>query len=146
MLLSKRFPFWDIERTLDEMNRVFDVFGGPLGLRSMPSGTFPALNVYDGGDKLVVTAETPGVEAKDIEVNVVENSLTLSGKRHGESEDKDVQYYRRERFDGEFSRTITLAEKVNPDGAKASFKNGILTIELPKAEETKPRSIQVHVN
>ena len=143
MLLSKRFPFWDIERTLDEMNRVFDVFGGPLGLRSMPTGAYPALNVLDGGDKLIVTAEVPGVEAKDIELNVVENSLTLSGKRNGQPEGKDVQYYRRERFCGEFARTITLAEKVEPDGATASFKNGVLTIELPKAKESKPRSIQI---
>jgi len=143
MLLSKRFPFWDIERTLDEMNHVFDVFGGPAGPRSMPTGTFPALNVYDAGDKLVVTAEAPGVEAKDIELNVVENSLTLSGKRNGQPENKDGRYYRRERFCGQFSRTISLAEKVNPDKATAQFKNGILTIELPKAEEAKPRSIRI---
>ena len=144
MLLSKRFPFWDIERTFDEMNRVFDVFGGPLGLRSMPAGTFPALNVYDAGDKLVVTAEVPGVEAKDIELNVVENSLTLSGKRNGRPEEgKEAQYYRRERFSGEFKRTITRAEKVDPEGVAAHFKNGVLTIELPKAKETRPRSIQI---
>lgn len=146
MLLSKRFPFWDIERTVDEMNRVFDVFGGPLGLRSMPGGTFPAMNVYDAADKLVVTAEAPGVEAKDIELNVVENSLTLSGRRSENAEDKDRSYYRRERFDGEFTRTITLPEKVDPDGVTAQFKNGILTIELPKAKEAKPRSIQIKVN
>ena len=143
MLLSKRFPFWDIERTFDEMNRVFDVFGGPLGLRSMPAGTFPALNVYDGGDKLVVTAETPGIAPKDLELNVVENSLTLSGKRNGQAEDKDGRYYRRERFCGEFTRTITLAEKVNPDGVQACFKDGVLTIELPKAKASQSRSIQI---
>jgi HSP20 family protein len=143
MLLSKRFPFWDIERTLDEMNRVFDAFSGPAGLRSMPVGAFPALNVYDAGDKLVVTAEMPGVDPDDIELNVVENSLTLSGKRNGQPEGDGLQYYRRERFAGQFSRTIALAEKVNPDAAKATAKNGILTIELPKAEDAKPRSIKI---
>ena len=143
MLLSKRFPFWDIERTLDEMNRVFDAFSGPAGLRSMPVGTFPALNVYDAGNKLVVTAEAPGVDAKDIELTVVENSLTIGGKRNGEPSGNDLRYYRRERFSGQFSRTISLAEKVNPDAVKASCKNGILTVELPKAEAVKPRSIQI---
>jgi HSP20 family protein len=143
MLLSKRYPFWDIERTLEEMNRVFDVFSGPVGLRSMPVGTFPALNVYDAGDKLVVTAEMPGVDPKDIDLNVVENNLTISGKRDAAPEDQQVQYYRRERFSGQFSRSISLAEKVNPDAVKATYKNGILTIELPKAQEAKPRSIKI---
>jgi len=143
MLLTKRFPFWDIERTLEEMNRVFDVFSGPLGLRSMPAGTFPAMNVYDAGDKLVVTAEAPGVETKDIELNVVENSLTLSGRRTAQPEEKERNVYRQERFEGEFSRTLTLPEKVDPDAATAHFKNGILTIELPKAEVVKPRSIKI---
>lgn len=143
MLLAKRFPFWDIERTLDEMNRVFDVFGGPLGLRSMPAGAFPAMNVYDAGDKLVITAEVPGVETKDIELNVVENSLTLSGRRTAQAEEKDRNVYRRERFDGEFSRTLTLPEKVNPDGVSAQLKNGILTVDLPKVHEAQPRSIKI---
>ncbi len=143
MVLSKRFPFWDIERTLDEMTRVFDAFGGPAGLRSMPTGTFPAMNVYDVGDKLVLTAEAPGVNPDDIELNVVENSLTLSGSRNGEPEGDSLRYYRRERFAGQFSRTITLAEKVNPDAVKASCKNGILTVELPKAAEAKAKRINV---
>lgn len=143
MLLSKRFPYWDIERTLDEMSRVFDTFSGPTGLRSMPVGTFPALNVYDAGDKLLVTAEAPGVDPKDIELSVVENSLTLSGKRNGEPSGENLRYYRRERFAGQFSRTIALAEKVNPDAVKAEYKNGILIVELPKAEETRPRTIKI---
>ncbi len=143
MLLSKRFPFWDVERTLDEMNRVFDAFSGPMGLRSMPAGTFPALNVYDAGDTLIVTAEVPGVDPKDLELNVVENTLTLTGSRNGKPEDKDARTYRRERYSGQFTRTISLAEKVDPDGVKAHCKNGVLTVELPKAKETKPRSIAI---
>lgn len=144
MLLTKRFPFWDLERTLDEMNRMLDLFAGPLSLRSVPAGTFPPINVYDASDKLVVTAELPGVEPKDLELTVVENSLTLSGKRQTEpAGNGEPNYYRRERFNGEFSRTITLPEKINPDAAAAKFANGILTIELPKAQEAKPRSIAV---
>lgn len=144
MLLTKRFPFWDIERTFDEMNRMLDAFVGPLGLRSAPVGTFPPVNVYDADDKLIVTAELPGVEPKDVELTVVENSLTLSGKRQTEpAGDNERNYYRRERFSGEFNRTITLPEKINPDAAAAKFANGILTVELPKAQEAKPRSIPV---
>jgi HSP20 family protein len=109
----------------------------------MPAGTFPALNVYDAGDTLVVTAEVPGVDPKDLELNVVENTLTLTGSRNGKPEDTEQRYYRRERFSGQFTRTIALAEKVDPDGVKAHYKNGVLTVELPKAKEAKPRSIAI---
>lgn len=143
MLLTKRFPFWDVERMFDEMSQVFDTLGGPLGLRSVPAGAFPALNIYDAKDKLVVTAEVPGADPAKLELTVQENSLTLSGQRNGDISDENVRYYRKERPNGQFSRTITLSEKVDPAGVKATSKNGILTIELPKAQAAKSRSIAI---
>jgi len=143
MLMTKRFPFWDMERMADEMNTMFNIFGGPLGLRSAPAGAFPALNVYDDKDKLVVTAEIPGIDPAKLELTVLENSLTLAGKREDETQTEDHQYFRRERTVGEFKRTITLSEKVDTTAVTASYKNGILRIELPKAQVAKARAIEV---
>lgn len=140
MLLTRRIPFWDVERMFDEMSQVF---GGPLGLRSVPAGAFPALNVYDAKDKLVVTAEIPGLDPAKVELTVQENSLTLAGERNGDATEENLRFYRKERPTGQFSRTITLSEKVDPAGVKAASKNGILTIELPKAQAAKSRTVAI---
>jgi len=145
MLLTRRLPFWDMERMFDEMSDVFGTMCGPLGLRSVPAGVFPALNVYDAKDKLIVTAEIPGVDPAKLELTVQENSLTLAGQRNGDTDtvDDKTRYYRKERPGGQFSRTITLSEKVDPAGVKASSKNGILRIELPKAQAAKSRTVTI---
>jgi HSP20 family protein len=140
MLLTRRLPFWDVERMFDEMSQMF---GEPLGLRSVPAGAFPGLNVYDAKDKLVVTAEIPGVDPAKLELTVQENSLTLTGERNDDAADENVRFYRKERPSGQFSRTITLSENVDPAGVKASSKNGILTIELPKAQAAKSRTVTI---
>jgi HSP20 family protein len=140
MFMTRRYPFWDVERMFDEMSQVF---GGPFGLRSVPAGAFPAINVYDAKDKLVVTAEIPGVNPAKVELTVQENSLTLTGQRNGDSTDESVRFYRKERPIGQFGRTITLSEKVDPAGVKATSKNGILTIELPKAMAAKSRNVTI---
>jgi len=144
MLLAKRFPtFWNVENALDEMSRVFNMFDGPFGFRSMHSGGFPAINLYDNQSELVLTAEIPGVKLEDIELSVVENSVTLSGKRNGVQVDDKTRYYRQERPTGEFRRMITLNEKIDPDGVSAEYKDGILTVHLPRVKAAKPRSIEI---
>ncbi len=144
MLLARRFPMMlDFERTLDEMNRVFDMFDAPLGLRSMPRGTFPAVNLYDNETELLLTAEIPGVKIDDIGLSVTENTITLTGKRNGVQENKKGRWYRQERVMGQFERTITLAEKVDSAKATAEYKDGILTVHLPKVKVTAPKSIEV---
>jgi len=144
MLLAKRFPtFWNVENALDEMTRVFDMFEGPFGIRSMHRGGFPAVNLYDNQSELVLTAEIPGVKLEDIELSVVEDSITLSGKRNGVQTGDNVSYYRQERPTGEFRRVITLNEKIDPDGAKAEYKDGVLTVHLPRVKAAKPRSIEI---
>jgi HSP20 family protein len=143
MFMTRRNPFWDMEQMVDQMQRAFDVFGGPLGLRSVPSGVFPALNVYDAKDKLVVTAEIPGVDPTKLELTALENSLTLSGTRPSEQIANAKQAYRQERPAGDFKRTLTLSEKVDPAGITATYKHGILKIELPKAKVTQARTIAI---
>ena len=85
--MNPRFPFDHIERTLNEMNRVFDILEGPIGLRSMPRGTFPAVNVYETDDEYLLRADLPGVDPKDMDLSVAENTVTLTGKREDEQED-----------------------------------------------------------
>lgn len=143
MFITRRFPFGDIERMLDQFNQVFDTFGGPLGLRSVPSGAFPALSLYDAKDKLVLTAEIPGVDPAKLELDVQENSLTLAGKRESEKHDDKKNFYRQERPFGEFRRTITLGEKVDPSRVAATCKHGILRVEMPKLQAARAQTIQI---
>lgn len=140
MLLDRRL--WDFDRTFDEMARMFDMFERPLGLRSVPRGTFPAVNVYDENEKYLVSAELPGVKVEDIDLQVVENTLTLQGKREGMPENGS-RFYRHERPAGTFKRTIALNEKVDPEGVKAEYRNGLLKISLPKVKKAEPKSITI---
>jgi HSP20 family protein len=143
MLLSKRLPFWDFEKAFSDMTKMFDAVEGPLSIRSMPRGTFPAINIYDNEKAILLTAEIPGLTAEDIELTVVENSVTIKGNRQDANSDENEKYYRRERPQGEFNRTISLPEKVDPEAVTAEYKNGILTITMPRVEKDQPRKITV---
>lgn len=143
MLLDNWFPFFDVEKTLAEMDRMFDAVGRPLGLRSVPRGTFPAINVYDEGDAAVLTAELPGVEPEDIELTVQGETLTLKGRRC-ETPGEKSRVYRRERPQGEFMRTVTLPAPVNADKVKAEYRNGLLRVHMEKAAEAKAKKIEIH--
>jgi len=142
MLLNSWFPFFDVAKTLDEMDRMFGMSGAPLGLRSVPRGTFPAINLYDRGDSVMLTAEIPGVKTDDLDLTVLNDSVTLKGQRNNAAAENE-RYYRRERPNGSFSRTITLPDPVNPDSVKAEYKNGVLKVTMSKAEEAKAKKIQI---
>ena len=142
MLLNSWFPFFDVAKTLDEMDRMFGTRGAPLGLRSVPRGTFPAINVYDRGESVVLTAEIPGVKTDDLDLSVLNDSVTLKGRRNGSAGEKD-RYYRRERPTGSFSRTITLPDPVDPDSVKAEYNNGVLKVTMSKAAEAKAKRIEI---
>ena len=114
-------PFFDVEKTLNEMDRIFNAVGRPLSLRSVPRGTFPAVNVYDRGHEAVLVAEMPGVNSKDVELTVVGDTVTLQGRRE-EQPGEDEQYYRRERPMGSFTRTVTLPVAVNQPKSLAGRK------------------------
>ena len=143
MLLSRKIPFPDIDRALEDMTSMFDIFSGPLGLRSVPRGAFPAISISDTEDALIVTAEIPGINPDDIELSVLENSINIKGSRNVDQPAQGQRYYRRERPAGEFDRTVSLAEKVDPEAVTASCKNGILTVKMPKAKKTKARTISI---
>ncbi|MFC1652448.1 Hsp20/alpha crystallin family protein [Planctomycetota bacterium] len=142
MLLNNRFSFYDMDKMLDEMDRLFNAVNRPLGLRSVPRGTFPPVNVYDKGDHSVVVAEIPGIDPEQLELTVLNDTVTLSGERFAEDQ-KDTHVYRRERAVGEFSRTINLPDAVNPDSVSAEYKDGILRVTMAKAEAAKARQIPI---
>jgi HSP20 family protein len=142
MVFDTWSPFFDVQKTLDEMDRILDAVGQPLGLRSVPRGTFPAINVYDQGNSAVLTAEIPGVKAKDLELIVVGDSVTLKGQRRDEPAENE-RYYRRERPVGSFERTVTLPTAVDPDSVKAEYRDGVLTVRMEKEEKAKARKVEI---
>ncbi len=126
-----------------EMTRLLDAFGAgmlrpPLATREV----FPALNIWDAGDRIAVEAEVPGISKDDLEVYAAGNELTIKGRRKP-LEGQNLVYHRQERGTGEFTRVVTLPVDVNADAVEAVVQNGVLTVHLPKAEEAKPRKIAV---
>ncbi len=133
-------PFNDIDRIRREMFRFLDAFPG--GREQPSSGVFPAINVSQDRDSFYVRAELPGVKAGDLDVSAVNRTLTISGTRHA-PEEKGVSYHRKERIDGEFSRSVTLPGDFDNEKVGAQLTNGVLTVTLPKPEAVKPRQISV---
>jgi HSP20 family protein len=106
----------------------------------------PALDVHEDKDNYVVKAELPGMKKEDIEVSLNDGALTISGERKSETRNNDAAVYRSERFFGRFQRTVGLPTTVAADKIQAAYKDGVLTVTLPKAEEAKPRKIDVSFN
>ncbi len=139
----ENWPFFDVEKTLEEMDRFFDSVNRPLGLRSVPRGTFPAINVYDQDGALTMTAEIPGITAEDLDLSVMQDTVTLKGRRKESDDPEGTRVYRRERIGGEFARTLTLPAAVNPETVNAEYKNGVLTVRMEKAAEARAKKIKI---
>jgi len=136
-------PFEEMER----MRGLFDSLfrdTGVADIRAMPRGTFPTLNVGTTEEAVTVYVFAPGVDASDIEVNIEGNVLTLSGTREPAEGDSERNYYRRERFVGEFRRSITLPDGLDGDRTEARMQNGLLVLTLPKRQEVQPRRITIN--
>ena len=138
-------PMGSLQR---EMNRLFedffsrDFFVEPF--RGM--GEFrPAMDVSETDDMIVIKAELPGLESRDVEVSLNGDVLTLKGEKREEKEEKTKSFHRVERSYGSFERSVRLPAGVKPDKVDASFKNGVLTVQLPKAEEAKRKSVKINV-
>jgi HSP20 family protein len=131
----------------DEIDRLFEVPLSELTRASqLLSGWTPALDVYEDKDNVYVRAELPGMKREDIDLSLHNGSLSISGERKSEGKYKDAEVYRSERFFGRFQRTVTLPTLVAADKVKAQYQDGILTVTLPKAEEAKPKHIDVNVS
>jgi len=143
--MSTWSPFDRLASLRDEMDRLFD-FNYPSRDTGLFSGWSPALDLYDDKDALVVSAELPGMKKEEINISLHENVLTISGERRHERENKEGETFRSERYFGKFQRSVSLPTKVQVNGVKASYKDGILMVQLPKAEEAKPKQIEVNVD
>jgi HSP20 family protein len=129
----------------DEVNRLFD-FSWPSRDSGLFSGWSPALDVFDDKDNLVVKVELPGLKKDEINLSLHDGVLTISGERKREHETKDGDAFRSERYFGKFQRSVTLPTAVDSTKVKATYKDGILSVDLPKAEEAKPKQIAVNVS
>jgi HSP20 family protein len=137
------WPAFDQLTTIrDEINRLFE---SPLdnGASDVFNTWAPALDLYEDKDNLIVTAELPGLKKEDIDLALHDNTLTISGERKDEKKYEGSQTSRQERFFGRFTRSLALPKQVNPGKVKAAYKDGILSVTLPKSDEAKPRQIEV---
>ena len=143
--LSNWTPFDRLSTLRDEMNRLFD-FSWPSRDTGLFSGWSPALDVYDDKDNFVVSCELPGMKKEEIDLSLHDGMLTISGERKHENGGADGEAFRSERYFGRFQRSVTLPSLVDASKVTASYKEGVLTIQLPKAEEAKPKHIDVSVS
>ena len=104
----------------------------------------PVVDIYDNDNNIIIKAELPGMDKKDIVIDLKDRVLTLKGERSFENEVKEENYHKRERAFGKFNRAFTLPVGLNPDKIKADFKDGVLKIDIPKPEEEKPKQITIH--
>lgn len=136
--------FQEVERLHNEMNRLWErVSGSGTAPETLP--VFPPVIVSEDDDYYYVRAEMPGVEARQLDLSVVNDQLILRGERKTAQEGEKINYHRREREEGIFRRVIALPSRVNNERVEARTKNGILTIKLAKAEEVKPRPVEIQV-
>ncbi len=136
-------------RVFPEVSRLFEDFFNDLPwMSSMPrvEGWVPAVDILERDGNLILRAELPGMNEKDIDVKLEGNILTLKGERKLDSEEKKHNYHRVESYYGSFTRSFTLPDTVDTDKIKADYKNGILTISIPQRPEVRPREIPVSVN
>lgn len=138
-------PFGEMVTLRQAMDRLFeDSFVSPLTLRTYNGeAAAPALDVHETGDEIVVTAALPGLKAEDVDITITGQTLSIRGEFKADEEVNRDQYLYRERRYGTFHRQLQLPVRVQGDAATATFEDGILKLAIPKAEEVKPRQIQV---
>ncbi|MBI5266267.1 MAG: Hsp20/alpha crystallin family protein [candidate division Zixibacteria bacterium] len=131
----------------NELDRLFENIWGTPALRTECDCDFsPRVNIEETNDHLLLTFELPGMDKKDIKVQVKDRVLTVSGKRELKNETKEGNTVRSEIWSGLFSRSFTLPESINPEKIAADYKNGLLEVRMDKLEEVKPKEIEVKVS
>ena len=151
MAIVRFEPFRDLVSLQERMNRLFDDsfrgLGRPASEEDWALGGAwaPSVDIYEQEGSIVLKAEIPGVDPKDVDIRVENNVLTLSGQRKLDNEVKREHYHRVERAYGRFSRSFTLPNVVDTASIKAEFKEGLLRVVMPKREEAKPKQISISV-
>jgi HSP20 family protein len=135
--------FDEFSRMEREMDELFGQWPWPMGLRATARGAFPAVNVGSTPDQLEVYLFVPGVDPQSLDISIQQNLLTVSGERRQPAEE-NATFYRKERFEGEFRRIITLPDDVDPERVDAHCRDGILRVTVQRREAAKPRQIEIH--
>ena len=146
MAVIKWDPFRDLNILQDRMNRLFEDAERGIRRSEEPASTTiwsPAVDIYETEGEIVVQAELPGMDRKDISLNLENNVLTIRGDRQFKKETKEDNYHRIERSYGGFSRSFSIPTSVDEDKIRADYKDGVLRIALPKKEQAKPKQIQI---
>jgi len=142
-------PFGEFSTLQERMNRLFEdlIPATRKSEEELNTGTFyPSVDIYEGEKDITLKAELPGIDKKDVHVEINDGVITLRGERKIEKEVKKENYHRTERSYGTFNRSFTLPTTVDSGKVKANYKDGILEVTLPRKEEAKPKSIPVEVN
>lgn len=137
-------PLAQLDTLRNEINRIFEAPFAGHGASEAFNSWAPALDLYEDKDNLVVTAELPGMIKEDIDISLHDGALTIAGERKEEKQYGEKETQRAERFYGRFQRTVTLPKAVSPGDVKAAYKDGILTVTLPKAPEARPQQIAIN--
>lgn len=137
---------WDLFDLRTDLDEIFDeLMESPFFSAPSLAVGFPPVDIAETESEVIAKVEIPGVDPKDLEVQVTEDNLTIKGEVKDEWEEKDVGYYARERYYGTFERTLPLPAKVKQDEVKAQYRDGILNITLPKVEPSKPKAKKVEI-
>src|SRR5215470_16867557 len=146
-VLTRWDPFRQFNTLQNQMNRLFqENFGQPGREESLATSIFsPAVDVYEDDHNITLKIEVPGIDEKDIDIRVENNTLTVHGERKFEKDEKEENYRRVERQYGSFTRTFTLPATVDADNIQADYEKGVLKVRLAKKAEAKPKQIKVNV-
>jgi HSP20 family protein len=139
-------PFEGLNRIQSRINELFDETFGRGRQQTTTTVWYPPVDILESKDAYLIRAELPGMKKEDFNLEVKDGALTLSGERKFEEPANGVEYHRVERAAGKFSRSFHLPQTVKHDGIKAMYRDGILEVHVPKADEAKPRQITVNVN
>lgn len=147
MAIVRWEPFRDLLTTQDRFNRLFnETFSRAFGDEELtPQAWMPPVDIYETDDSIVLKAELPGINPDDVEVRVEDNTLYLKGERKFEKETQQGNLHRVERSYGTFNRSFALPGSIEADKVQAKYKDGILTLTMPKREEAKPKTIKINV-
>jgi len=139
-------PLSDLELLRSQMDRLFDNFYRTFESDKDLASDYPVVDIKETKDDFIIKAEVPGMSKDDIKINISENTVTIKGEKKEEKKENDINYHRIERRFGSFQRSFSLTSPIDSDKIKASCKDGILTITIPKKEESKPKEIPISIS
>ncbi|PIW69019.1 MAG: hypothetical protein COW08_09395 [Ignavibacteriales bacterium CG12_big_fil_rev_8_21_14_0_65_30_8] len=152
MTLVKWNPTRDLFNLEKEFNKIFSTFGDKFGISRADEEAYenaiwsPLADISEDEDKYTVKMDLPGIDKKDVKLSFADGQISISGERKQEGEEKNTKYHRVERVYGKYYRSFSLPNKIKEDKIDAQFSNGQLTITIPKADEVKPKQIEIKVN